>query len=551
MSWRAEPPPPPPPAPESLLTRHPRLGVILAIVLGVGAVAALALAVVSGGDDPDTPPATVADGTLKVAVVGLKSLDPLEAREPVDVMVVDQLFDTLVVYEPKTFEPKPGLASWDVNPEQTQFTFRLAEGATFHDGSPVTAADVKYTLERIARKGSMSPLLAQLEPVAGYRAYAVDGTAPGLAGVEVPDAATVAIRLDHPFAEFPAALAHPGFGIVPRAAVEAQGANFRLGPVGSGPFRVGTVEEDRVVVNRFAEHRKAAKLATIDFVRFDDVDAAYRAFVAGDLDLAPVPPAAAGAAAEEYGRRGMGPYVGIVFYGMNLKSPDLARPELRQAVSLAIDRGKIVRDAYQSSVQLATGLVAQGVPGRAADACGDRCRHDPEAAKGLLASAFPGGAVPEIAVDFDADPTQTAVANSIKADLEAAGIPVVLRPHPFEEYGQFLVSGGAELFRLGWIANFPSADGFLTPLFQSTSPENLTGLASADIDARLAAAQAEDDPAKRQGLYREIEQRILEQFVVVPVAQLEIRQVVASRVKSFSLNPIGTFDGAAVTLSVE
>ncbi len=551
MSWRAEPPPPPLPPPESLLTRHPRLGIALAVVLGVGAVVALGLALTSGGDDDPKPPATIADGTLKVAVVGLNSLDPLEAREPVDVMVVDQLFDTLVRYQPKTFEPRPELASWEVNPEQTLFTFRLADGAKFHDGSPVTSADVKFTLERIARKGSASPLVAQLEAVAGYTPFAVDGTEPGLAGVETPDPATVVIRLDRPFAEFPATLGHPGFGIVPKAAVEQQGGNFRLGPVGSGPFRIGTVDADRLLVNRFPEHRTAAKLASIDFVRYDDVEAAYQAFVDGALDLAPVPAAEAASAAETYGSRGMGPYVGLVFYAMNLRSPDLANPQFREAITLAVDRAKIVREVYRESVDIATGLVAEGVPGRVPDACGSRCRHDVEAATSLLAQAFADGKIPEVAIDFDADATQTAVANSIKADLDAAGIPNVLRPHPFEEYGQFLVSGASELFRLGWIADYPSPDGFLAPLFQSTSPENLTGLQSKDIDDRIAAAQAEPDAAKRQALYREVEQKVLEQFVVVPVAQLEIRQVVAKRVQSFSLSSIGTFDGAAVTLSAE
>jgi oligopeptide transport system substrate-binding protein len=238
-----------------------------------------------------------------------------------------------------------------------------------------------------------------------------------------------------------------------------------------------------------------------------------------------------------------------VFYGMNLKSPDLADPRFRQAIALAIDRKQIVDDVYQGSVALATGLVADGVPRRNGDACGDRCRFDPDRARALLAEAFPAGNIPEVAIDHDDDPTQAALAAVIKTDLDTVGIPSVLRPHPFAEYGKFLVSGQQELFRLGWIADYPSPDGFLTPLFSSNSPDNLTGLSSPEIDQKLTAARAEADPEKRLALYLQAEQLVLDQYVVVPVAQLENRMVASSRVKGWDPDGLGTFDGAAVSVS--
>jgi peptide/nickel transport system substrate-binding protein/oligopeptide transport system substrate-binding protein len=245
----------------------------------------------------------------------------------------------------------------------------------------------------------------------------------------------------------------------------------------------------------------------------------------------------------------MKPFLGLVFYAMDLKSPVLSDVRLREAITAAIDRERIVREVYRHTVQPASGLVSDGVPGKVPDACGDRCRHDPDRAKALVAEVFPRGGVPEVAIDHDDDATQVAVAKSIKADLDGAGIPAVLRPHPFADYGQFIVSGKQELFRLGWIADYPSPDAFLFPLFSSTSPDNLTGLASTEVDDVLQAARKEAAPAVRDQLYREVEQKILSQFVVVPVAQLETRMVVARRVQGFTLNPMGTFDGAAVTMA--
>ena len=530
-----------------VLTRHPALGIALVVLLAAGGVLAVIGAVRSGRE---TSAAGSVGGVLQVAVVGLPSLDPAEARDPRAVMVVDQLYDTLV-RNGGELQPEPGLArSWEADPEQTAFTFRLAPGARFDDDTPVTSADVKFTLERIARKGSESPLVAQLELVSGFDAYHTAGTAPGLAGIETPDPATVVVRLDRPFSTFPHVLGHPGFGIVSKAAVERLGAAFKDTPVGSGPFRrVESPTPGRLSLRRTPGHTPEARIDGIDFVDFADADAAYAAFGEGKVDVSPVPPARATDAARNFGRQGMSPYNGLVFYGMNVKSPDLADPRFRQAISLAIDRKEIVDEVYQKSVSLADGLVADGVPRRDGDACGDRCRHDPDRARELLVEAFPARDIPEVAIDHDDDPTQAAVAALIKTELDTVGIPSVLRPHPFAGYGQFLVSGQQELFRLGWIADYPSADGFLTPLFLSSSPDNLTGLANAEIDQTLEAARAEADPARRLTLYLKAEQLVLDQYVVVPVAQLENRMVAASRVKSFELDPIGTFDGVTVSLS--
>ena len=532
---------------QGLLQRHPALGIGLVVVLAAGVALAVFGAVRSGRK---TSAAGSIGGVLQVGIVGLPSLDPADARDPKAVMVVDQLFDTLV-RNTGDLQPGPGLArSYDANREQTVFTFRLPPGGHFDDGTPITAADVKFTLERIARKGSDSPLVAQLEPVTGFAAYHTAGTASGLAGIETPDPATVVVRLDRPFSSFPWVLGHPGFGIVPQSAVERMGAAFKQTPVGSGPFqRVDPAAPGRISLRRTAGRTPEARVDGIDFVDFQDAVAAYAAFQDGAVDVAPVPPARATDAARSFGRRGMSPYIGVVFYGLNVRAPDLADVRFRQAISLAIDRKQIVDEVYQGSVGLATGLVADGVPRRDGNACGDRCRFDPDRAKELLVEAFPAGNIPEVAIDHDDDPTQAAVAAMIKTELDTVGIPSVLRPHAFADYGRFLVSGRQELFRLGWIADYPSPDGFLTPLFSSASPDNLTGLSSPEIDQKLSAARAEADPEKRLALYLEAEQLVLDQYVVIPVAQLESRMVASSRVKGFDLDALGTFDGAGVSVS--
>ena len=531
---------------QGLLARYPALGIVLVAVLALGAALAVFGAVRSSRK---TSAAGAVGGVLQVAVVGLPSLDPIDARDPRAVMVVDQLFDTLV-RNTAQLQPAPGLArSFEADPDQKRFTFHLAPGLRFDDGTPISAADVKFTLERIARRGSTSPLAAHLEAVSGFAAWNDAGTAPGLDGVETPDPATVVVRLDRPFSTFPSVLGHPGFGIVPKAAVERLGDAFKQAPVGSGPFRRVDSDAGRISLRRAPGHTPEAKVDGIDFVEFKDAESAYAALQDGAVDISPVPPAREADAARTYGREGMSPFIGVVFYGLNIKSPDLADRRFREAISLAIDREQIVEEVYQRSVALATGLLPDGVPRREANACGERCRFDPERSRQLLVEIFPAGGIPEVAIDHDDDPTQAAVAALIKTELDTVGIPAVIRPHAFADYGRFLVSGQQELFRLGWIADYPSPDGFLTPLFSSTSPDNLTGLSSPEIDEKLNAARAEPDPQKRLALYLEVEQLVLDQYVVIPVAQLESRMVAASRVKGFRVDGLGTFDGVGVSVS--
>lgn len=494
-----------------------------------------------GGDRPRE------GGTLRMGVVGVQSLDPAEARDPTEVMVADFLFDGLVGYDPVTLDAVPALAeSWDVSADQRQFTFRLREGATFHDGSPILAADVKATLDRIARPGSTSDFRFHLDTVAGYEAWHAEGEGGGLAGVEAVDDRTVVVRLDQPFAQLPVVLGSPGFGVVPAAAAGAPG--FADAPVGSGPFRFLAAAGDVVRLARFRAYRpRAAYLDQIELHRRESPQAAYDDLLDGGLDLAPVPADKVGDAERRFEDAGLRPRLAVLFYGLNLRSEKLADIRLRRAVVAAVDRARIVDLVYGEAATVVDAVVPAGAPGGVDDACGDRCAHDPGRARRLLAEAFPDGRVPEIAIDFDDDDVQRAIAGAIQADLEAVGVPTRMRPHDFVDYGPFVVSGEQELFRLGWIADYPHQDAFLYPLFVSELRDNLTGFSDAETDRLLRAARG--DPGGGVSLFRQAEQRILDQYVILPIAQFVSRWAAGPDVKGLVMTALGTVDGAGLYLT--
>lgn len=486
-------------------------------------------------------------GVLRVGLTGVASLDPSRARTIDQQLVADQLFDSLTALDARTRNVVPSLAaSWQASPDQLQWDFRLRPGATFSNGRPITAVDVKYSLERIARPGSGSPATDLLQPISGY--LALRQGAPELAGVTAPAPDVVHISLEQPWSVLPSVLSSPVFGVVPKEAVEAPppAPPFGQQPVGSGPFQLQ--RRQAATLSLVPSAGSPARVAGIEVVVFSSVAGAYSAFADGDLDWAQVPPEDIDAAARKYGRAGFSPYVAELFYGFNMANPKFADPRFREALVRGIDRRAIVAAVYQGTVRPIDGVVLAGLTEFQSKACG-RCGYNLARARELLAAVFPGTAPPEIGLDYDTDPSQEAVAKAIQASLKEIGVTVVVRPRPPDQYDEFVVSGEQELFRLGWIAAFPSADAFLTPLFASDSPNNLTQFASPAVDEQLRRARAEPDATRRAELYREAERAILDEVPIIPIAQFQIHAVISKRVRNLQPNALGSFDASRVTLA--
>ncbi|HWC12194.1 MAG TPA: ABC transporter substrate-binding protein [Acidimicrobiales bacterium] len=509
-------------------------------------VALAAVACSSGGSASAAKPPP---GVLRLGVEAPGSLDPAQARSPSELLLAEQLFDGLTAYDAKTLAVKPALASaWEATPDFTQWDFTLRPDARFGNGRQITSADVKYTFERIARRGSSSPGVTQLELVAGFKPYNVTGKAGDLAGLSTPSPEVVRFNLDAPHAVLPAVLGNPVFGIVPRESVESVPPSpaFARQPMGSGPFVIQSRTDSELRLVPAPEAKTEVKGINVFLAR--DVASAYADFLRGGVDWAEAPTNQFEPVPRGLGEDGFRPYIGQLFYAFNLKNPKFADQRFRQAIVHAIDRDAIVRVVYGRSVLTATGLVAEGVPGSQPNACAEVCRFDPDRARALLEEAFGERPPPEFAIDFDDNPTQAAVAEAMQANLKAVGINAGLRPHAYGDYLKFALSGQQEMFRLGWIGAYPHPDAFLTPLFTSGTTDNVSGFSSGEVDGLLRQARAEPDEGKRMAAYQEAEKLVLAQVPVLPVAQFQTHAVTAPRVENLALSVFGTFDASQVRL---
>ncbi|SFI35198.1 Sugar transport-related sRNA regulator N-term [Paenibacillus sp. UNC496MF] len=170
----------------------------------------------------------------------IDSLDPAEMHFAGESHLVNQLFDGLVRMGPGGTEPLPHLAhAWETDPSRRSWTFYLRKGVLFHNGRELTAADVKFSFERLQRlapKGLFSLV---------YRA---------IAAIETPDERTVAFRLRSPNELFLPFLATNRASIVPALPELENGALLGLHPVGTGPFRLAGSSHGIFTLEAFAPY---------------------------------------------------------------------------------------------------------------------------------------------------------------------------------------------------------------------------------------------------------------------------------------------------------
>jgi oligopeptide transport system substrate-binding protein len=515
-----------------------RRGALLAWGLALG----FALGACQGKGSAGPP---VPGGTLRVSVRDLGSLDPDSKTGRGGLLAIDQLYDSLTAIDPRTGKAVPAAAqSWTTSPDGLTWTFTLA-AATFHDGTPVTAADFKAAFDRIAVKATGSDVAFQLESVRGFQAAKIAGTARGLEGVQVVNATTLRIVLERPFSDLPVFLAHPALGPLAKAMI-ANPTALQQQPIGNGPFKMaGPRSDNQVVLERYANH--VGGTAYLDRVEIDlvnDANQAWRDFLAKRTDVAEVPADALSSGAANRGNGGFTPFWAALYYGPNLRSPKYAKPEVRRAISLAIDRKHIANIVYGGTKEAATGLIPRGVRGFAPAACAD-CVQDTERARQLIQAAF-NGKPPEMIIDhLDASPSRE-VATAIANDLKAVGLNVALRAHKSADYLKLLETGQHEIAELGWLAEVPSPDGFLAQQLRTGSPNNHTGFADRTFDSFVDQARAATDEGARLDAYRKAEARSFEIMPLIPIVFFRNHIGVADRVHGLQVDGAGLFDAARV-----
>ena len=441
-------------------------------------------------------------GELRIGIVEPMSADPatVNPTHAIDLLAADLLYDGLTSYDTVSGQAVPELAeSWDTADGIT-WTFHLAE-RTFSDGSPVTAAAVVASLERLRAMTSTSLAAGRLDVVAAMSA---------------PTATDVQIVLDVADYELPALLADPAFGVVADSSIAPTIASQT--PV-SGSFRVQSGGPDGATLVTVDD--AVVDIDGVEFVRFDDAAAAQAALAAGSIDIAPL------------GRDDVAPdrTTEHLASGATLVAElgaangvwkDTAN---RQAVLHTLDRDAIAVAAAGTADRRADSLVPAGV--LATGGCSAGCAPSADGPTVLGVLGATSGPVP---VDVPIGDDGVTAANALIGQLSAAGLPAELRTSDSAALRTTLAAGQLQLAVFVVVGSAPTPDPYLAATLSSVGSENLSGYASAEFDAGLSTARGTADPAARRAAYEQLEAVALAAAPVIPLVSLGERFAVSDRV---------------------
>jgi ABC-type transport system substrate-binding protein len=491
-------------------------------------------------------------GVLQVPVAGVvRSLEPSLASTAEQSEVLTSVFETLT-HATQDARVVPWLAS-EVVPEAEgmRFRFRLRPGVRFHNGRPLTARDVRHSYERLLAN-TESEARWFLSPVRGAKRI-LSGEATDLEGFRIISPSEFVIELEKPVSFFPALISYAATAIVPEGTRQI-GASLRQGAVGTGPFRVVAFEPGRrLELERNPHYWRAGYPRGEGIVfRFGLSPEEIRDdFLAGRLSLAlDLLPADAEAFRHD-ARFASGyretPRLQTYFIAFNRQHGPLKDVTVRRALAGALDVPGSVRRAIGRLAIPAHGVIPPGLLG-----------HSPTAA--------PRQAAKTGAIFSDSDATQTVSRESV--ELLAAIHPVFFGEYAaffdeitqaLREIGYTLRSAGstmaeymearqnetADLIIGRWGADYPDADTFVHGILHSR--EGFLGRYWGDtgIDPLIERGRSETDPRIRHAIYREVEELIAKEALLLPLFHDQVGCFARPEVEGLAMgltNPIVAYE---------
>ncbi len=467
------------------------------------------------------------------------TLDWTRATDGTSILVIEQLMRGLTALGPD-LRPAPALAErWDVSEDGRTYTFHLRAGVRWSDGAPLRAEQFVDGWRRLLDPATGAEYAYFLYGVENARDVNEGKLAQGALGVRALDAATLEVRLAAPLVYFPAISSFMVTYPIRRDLIERHGEawtepgnlvtlgpftlaewrhEYRLALAANPDFYGGRPPLDRIVgymVNAESTALVLFEQGLLDFLRLPPLE--IRRYVG----------------APEYRRV---PLLRGYYFGFDVRRPPFDDARVRRAFSMAIDRTEYP-PLLEGGEEPAAYWIPPGMPHHN-PAIG--LRFDPGAAHALLREAgVDPAALPPVRVVYNTLSRHKLVAEKLQAQWQRAlGVRVELENREWKVFLRELATAPPPVFRLGWGADFPDPDNFMS-LFTSYSANNHTGWKSARYDERVERAARETDPSLRQALYDEAQRILLEEdAAIAPVFVEALNAVVSPRVFGLELDPL-------------
>ena len=459
------------------------------------------------------------------------NLDPRVGLDAFSERIDELLFDSLVRRD-QHFNLIPWLAdSWEI-PDPLTYVFRLHHGVHFHDGQPLTSRDVKWTFDSL---------------LTGKVRSSKTSTYKWVDHIDAADDYTVVFHLKEPFASLLWNLSDGAIGIVPYGS----GEDFSLHPIGSGPFRYVSAQQDKeVIVDRNPQYWAApAKVDRVDFkvipdattraleLRKQSADIAVNALTADtvltlkkDPDLTVM----------------QSPGTIYSYLALNLRDPILKDVRVRHAIAYAINVQPIIHYIWRDQAQPAYSVLP--AEHWAYDSNVAKYPFNPARARQILDDA---GYKPVNRVRFhitmktSTEESTRLVAAVLQQQLREVGIALDIRTFEFGTFYADISKGAYQLHSLRWIGGNQDPDIFEDIFDSSSFPprrHNRTFYSNSRVDALIREGRNTLDLEKRKVIYDEIQQIVAEDLPYINLWNFDNVLVHTNRVHGIDLNPSGNYD---------
>jgi len=507
----------------------------------------------------------------------ISTLYPTFTVDVYSMRIVSQIYEPLLTIDSESGKVSPAVAkSFTVSNDAKVYTFKIRKGIQFHkddcfggETHELTAEDVKFTLDMACsglKKNKVYYLL--LDRIKGadsfYKKSKNSLPKAGVSGVKVKDKYTVEITLTESFVGFEKVLTHKSLGITPKEAYEKYGKNAGKHPVGSGPFALESLSNDKVVLKRNPNYwrkdefgNKLPFLSKVIMTYAKNKRSELMAFRNSNIDLVLELPVEEiehilGSLKDAQDGKNVKHKVdselsmSMMYIAMANQSEEFSDVRVRKAFNLAIDRNKIIDIDLEGEGWAAT----NGFVPSMNDYPNDEVRghqFNVEKAKSLMSQAGFANGKGFPSLDFYVNTiegssihrTCNAVAAQLKKNLNV-DLNVIICT--LDERESAIASGKAKIWREGWIADYPDPENFLTMFYshniRSGSMVNAFKFANDEYDATLEKALVEIDPDKRNALYVKCDQMIVDHGAVLPILTDDHIVMINARVRNFEASPM-------------
>jgi oligopeptide transport system substrate-binding protein len=481
--------------------------------------------------------------------------------------IVDHLWTGLITYPTGGGDPQNAVAESIDTPDSQNYTVKLKKGTKFHDGTEVKAKNFvdawNYTA-LVTNGQQQASFFSDIDGFTDVHPADPDGEGPQeapepkaqtMSGLKVLDDHTFTVKLQAPFSIFKTKLGFAAFSPMPDVFFQQGPDTFGRSPIGNGPVKFVSWQDDiELKLARFDDYTigDKVKVKEVRIKLYQRDTAAYADLLSENLDFlqqVPVENLADEAWKAELGDRAIEVAIPVQQrIAFPIYDPRFKNPDLRRAISLAINRQEISEKIFFNTRKPATSWAAPGTPGAEGFTC-TACEYNKDEAVALLRKA--GGFQGQLVFRYNADSSHKvwmeAVAQSVKNTL---GIDAVaLGITTFDAFRQQVNAHKMDgPYRAAWQADYADSENWYGPLYVKGAASNDGLYENADVDRLYAEGTKAATPEAAHAKFAEGIKIVDAEVPSMPIVTVSQQSGISKRLKPIKTDWVGVIDLASVEL---